>query len=110
MNTLIDEEVRMLTSEFPELSWMGAKDWQAVATYADWCGWLDAWSWAHDQPREGLLARLLRLRKHRVAIRKDCRGYFGAENVPNINDPWNKSWAPAPDHSKRRPKEATCGV
>ena len=91
---LIGEEVAVLAGAFPELSWMRPEDWQSVASYADWPTWLDDWEWRSADGYEGLLLScLVGLRELRVAIRTDCRAYFGEENVPNINDPEDPTWA-----------------
>jgi hypothetical protein len=88
------EEVAALTGRFPELSWMKPEDWQNVASFAGWRAWLDDWEWRNDKGYEGLLIScLLELREERVSIRRDCRSYFDADNVPNINDPEDPTWA-----------------
>jgi hypothetical protein len=90
---LTDLEVAALTECFPELSWMKPEDWQRVAAFADWQSWLDDWEWRSTEKYEGLLLRcLLGMRSERVAVRRDCRAYFGEVNVPNINDPGDPTW------------------
>jgi hypothetical protein len=97
--TLVKKEVAALTERFPELSWMKPTDWQSVASFADWRSWLDESALNEDNQTEnwpdyeGILSRLLKHRSNRVEIRKDCRSYFGADNVPNINDPEDPTWA-----------------
>lgn len=96
---LTQEEVRNLTSAFPELSWMKAKDWQSVAAFTDLRTRIDEAA-IQETPRPeawpdyaGVLPRLLQIRAWRVEIRKDCRSYFGEANVDNINDPTDPTWA-----------------
>ena len=92
-------ELKALAEAFPELSWMKPADWQSVAAFADWRTWLDEMA-LNEEPRTenwpdyvGILQRLLKERKHRVALREDCRSYFGADSVPNVNDPQDATWA-----------------
>jgi hypothetical protein len=91
------EEVELaeLARVFPELDWMKPKDWQAVAAFADWNSWVEEFAYregyAHDS--DTALRRMLKLRENRVKVREDCRSYFGEENVPNINDPDEPTWA-----------------
>ena len=96
---LTKSELAALTKAFPELSWMKVADWQQVATLANWRGWLDE-SAIDETPRpenwpdyNGVLVRLLESRTWRVMVRSDCRAYFGADNVENINDPEDATWA-----------------
>jgi hypothetical protein len=93
---LSTQEVDELKKVFPELSWMGSDDWNTVAGFADWSTWIRDFVWAErPTPPEPKLAlrRMLGLRKNRVKIRKDCRSYYGKENVDNINDPEDPTWA-----------------
>lgn len=80
---LTDTEVQLLGRTFSELDWMKPADWQAVAAFNDWRAWI-------DEGEE--LRRLLKRRKNRIEVRRDCRAYFGDANVPNINDPEQAMW------------------
>lgn len=88
---LTPAEVQKLTLAFPELDWMQAQDWQTVATYSDWRGWLDEYAIENDVVNP--LECLLELPESRRQVRLDCREYFGEANVPNINDPDEDTWA-----------------
>jgi hypothetical protein len=96
---LTTEEIGALTACFPELSWMKEKDWQEVAAFAVWRSSFDEMA-LNEEPRPenwpdyaGILQRLLKTRRLRRALRADCRAYFGQENVPNVNDPQDSTWA-----------------
>ena len=96
---LTKTELQALTGAFPELSWITEADWKAVADHNDWRDWLDEAA-LNESPRPknwpdytGILSRLLGVRRWRVEIRKDCRRYFGKNNVENINDPDDATWA-----------------
>lgn len=87
---LTASEVSALIAAFPELDWIKPADWQSIAACYDWRSWIDDW-----KPIGTSLAIscILGLREQRIAIRKDCRDYFGADNVPNVNDPDDPTWA-----------------
>lgn len=95
--SLAAEDLEELKEKFPELDWMKDKDWQQVATFADWDTWFDEESErcrSVDDDSCRIRARvILKLKKNRAQIRKDCRVYYGEENVPNINDPEDPTWA-----------------
>ena len=87
-------EFVVLKEIFPELSWMGEDAWNSVADYADLRSWLNELAWADNWEPDGCdLQRALKLRENRVHVRETCRDYFGPENVPNINDPGDETWA-----------------
>ena len=89
---LAETELAIFVATFPELSWV---DWQAVASFVDWRAWIDETAFNRSLlGREDLaLRQLLGTRKNRIEVRKDCRSYYGAEQVQNINDPSDPKWA-----------------
>lgn len=92
---MTEEEFQEVEKTFPELDWMGRDDWKAVAQFSDWETWVNEWAWREgfEYDDDRVFYRMLKLRENRVQVRKDCRSYFGKENVPNINDPDEPTWA-----------------
>lgn len=94
--TLTDAEIDIIVATFPELSWMTPDDWQSVASFADWDTWIGE-TWATSDYALGeehlALRDALKQREIRVSLREDCRDYFGEDNVPNVNDPDDPTWA-----------------
>tara|TARA_Y100000310_G_scaffold342424_1_gene445636 strand:- start:2322 stop:2609 length:288 start_codon:yes stop_codon:yes gene_type:complete len=93
---LTEADVGELQFRFPELDWMSPEDWQKVNGLVDWNAWFDAeadrCTWG-DPDLSKRVQIVTKLRKNRIKIRNDCRLYFGRENVDNINDPDDPTWA-----------------
>jgi hypothetical protein len=91
--SLTEKEIVVLKKTFPELSWMENVDWQRVGAYSGWRDLFDDWLFGTLWPGEPEVLSGLKSKEARRGIRNDCRDYFGEENVPNINDPDDPTWA-----------------
>jgi len=90
---LTEAELQELKRVFPELDWLSSEGWQDVASFAGWRSWITEEGIRSDIEEGRELYCMLKLRKNRLFVRKDCRRFWGEKNVPNINDPDEETWA-----------------
>ena len=88
-----EAEILALREAFPELDWMHDADWRLVGAFRDWPKWFDEYALEEQLERGEALRKLLESREKRIRVRRHCREYFGMQNVPNVNDPEDETWA-----------------